>query len=121
MANKPRMKMPVADRAKQFMPFAALKGLPEALREKERIVLARRELTEEMVDELNAKLQRIERGKLITVEYFSGGEYLQLTGMVARLDETQRILQVVDTRIPIGDIADIRLLDEAGGAEGGNG
>lgn len=35
MAAKPRNKMPVADRAKQFMPFAALKGLPEALLRKE--------------------------------------------------------------------------------------
>lgn len=36
MASKPRTKMPVAERAKQFMPFAALKGLPEALAEVER-------------------------------------------------------------------------------------
>ncbi len=35
MAAKPKNKMPIADRAKQFMPFAALKGLPEALLQKE--------------------------------------------------------------------------------------
>ncbi len=35
MAAKPKNKMPIADRAKQFMPFAALKGLPEALLRKE--------------------------------------------------------------------------------------
>ena len=34
MGNRP--KMSPADRAKQFMPFAALKGYEEALREKER-------------------------------------------------------------------------------------
>lgn len=28
-------KMPISERAKQFMPFAALKGLDEALRRKE--------------------------------------------------------------------------------------
>lgn len=33
-----RPKMSPADRAKQFMPFAALKGYEEALREKEREV-----------------------------------------------------------------------------------
>ncbi len=38
MANKPRHKMPVEERAKQFMPFAALKGLPEALAAKEKTV-----------------------------------------------------------------------------------
>lgn len=36
MASKPRAKMPVSERAKQFMPFAALKGLPEALEKKEK-------------------------------------------------------------------------------------
>lgn len=36
MASKPREKMPISERAKQFMPFAALKGLPEALEKKEK-------------------------------------------------------------------------------------
>lgn len=36
MASRIREKMPVSERAKQFMPFAALKGLPEALEKKER-------------------------------------------------------------------------------------
>lgn len=40
MANKPRNKMPIEERAKQFMPFAALKGLPEALAAKERQIMA---------------------------------------------------------------------------------
>ncbi len=34
MANRPKMDQ--AERAKQFMPFAALKGYEEALRERER-------------------------------------------------------------------------------------
>ena len=33
--SKIRPKMPVSERAKQFMPFAALKGYEEALRAKE--------------------------------------------------------------------------------------
>lgn len=38
MANKPKHKMPIEERAKQFMPFTALKGLPEALAAKEKTV-----------------------------------------------------------------------------------
>lgn len=34
--NKPRAKMPISQRAKQFMPFDAVSGLREALREKDR-------------------------------------------------------------------------------------
>lgn len=40
MASKPRNKMPIEERAKQFMPFAALKGLPEALAAKENLITA---------------------------------------------------------------------------------
>ena len=39
--NKPREKMPLSKRAKQFMPFAALNGLDDALRQKEWEVEAR--------------------------------------------------------------------------------
>lgn len=41
MAN--RAKMSREDRAKQFMPFAALKGYPEALRRKEKEIEAKKE------------------------------------------------------------------------------
>lgn len=45
-----RPKMSREERAKQFMPFAALKGYEEALREKEREV-AEREKKEQLSDE----------------------------------------------------------------------
>ena len=35
MASKPKTKMPISERAKQFMPFSALKGLDEAIAKKE--------------------------------------------------------------------------------------
>ena len=35
------------DRAKQFMPFAALKGYPEALAKKEKIIVSKVEVSEE--------------------------------------------------------------------------
>ena len=40
MAGRPRTKMSIENRAKQFMPFAALKGLPDALAAKEKIVVS---------------------------------------------------------------------------------
>lgn len=35
MGQKPRNKMPIAERAKQFAPFAAIRGLEAALKKKE--------------------------------------------------------------------------------------
>lgn len=46
MANK-RPKMDRADRAKQFMPFDALKGFREALEEKERLLEEQKETAQE--------------------------------------------------------------------------
>ena len=46
MANKVHPRMERSNRAKQFMPFDALKGFREALEEKERILVPKRELSE---------------------------------------------------------------------------
>ena len=56
MASKPKHKMPIEDRAKQFMPFAALKGLPDALAAKEKITVPKVELSEEMAEESGRKI-----------------------------------------------------------------
>ena len=49
-----RAPMPASRRAKQFAPFDALKGLKEAIAEKERIPSPRRILAEDAQSELNA-------------------------------------------------------------------
>jgi hypothetical protein len=51
----------------------------------------------------------IEKGMIISVIYFHKDEYLKVTGMVARLDETARILQIVNTKIDFDDILDVIL------------
>lgn len=107
MGSKPRAKMPAADRAKQFLPFAALKGLPEALAKKERVVAQKIILSEDMAEELDKKMQQIEPGRIISVVYFHKDEYLKVTGMVARFDKSSRLLQVVNTRIPFDDVLDV--------------
>ena len=107
MANRPKTKMPIADRAKQFMPFSALKGLSEALAAKERIVVPKVELSEEMAEELDRKMHLLTRGSMATVIYFHQDEYLKITGMVARIDTTSRLLQIVNTKIAFEDILDV--------------
>lgn len=107
MASKPRNKMPIEDRAKQFMPFAALKGLPDALAAKEKITVPKAELSEEMAEELDHRMHELSKGKIATVVYFHKDEYIKITGMVARIDETSRLLQIVNTKIPFDDILEI--------------
>ncbi len=103
-----RPKMDRENRAKQFMPFDALKGFREALEEKERIVVPKRELSEEQKEELDFKLRQIHKMDIITVEYFQNGEYVQVTGVVSRIDETSKALKIVNTKIAFEDIVDLQ-------------
>lgn len=105
MENRPKMSR--EDRAKQFMPFAALKGYEEALRRREKIIVPRMELSEEYKEELDRKLRQVKKNDMITVIYFHKNEYLKQTGMVSRIDETARVLCVVNNKILFDDIFDV--------------
>lgn len=98
------------ERAKQFMPFAALKGYPEALRKKEKVVVSKIELSPEYQEELDLKLRQVQKNDIITIVYFCKDEYLQLTGMVSRIDVTARVLKIVNTKISFEDIYDISII-----------
>ena len=107
-----RHKMPIEKRAAQFLPFQAVKGLDEALLAKEKIVVPKIELSEEMYEELDKKMHKIKKGRIITCVYFHKGEYLKVTGMVARFDDVARVIQVVNTKIPFDDILDVSFEEE---------
>lgn len=102
-----RAKMDRAQRAKQFMPFAALKGYEEALRSKEKIVVPKAELSEDRLLMLDHLMQQIKVGDMITLTYYAQKEYLQKTGLVSRIDRECRILQIVDVKISFDDIFDL--------------
>ena len=55
-----RASMSRTDRAKIFMPFAALKGYEEAIEEKQRLRVEKTELSQEKKEELDIKLQLFE-------------------------------------------------------------
>lgn len=96
-----------AERAKQFAPFDALRGFRDALREKERIVVPKPELSEEMKEELDRNFSQVKLKDIITVVYFQKDECLKVTGMVSRISITSRTLQIVNTKINLDDICEI--------------
>ena len=110
MAEKFRAKMPIAQRAKQFSPFAALKGFDEALSYKEKIFLQKPDFSEEMFEELNLKFHEAEKNKKITVTYFSDGEYIDYTGIVTKKDIENRTITIDKNVFLLDDILDIILL-----------
>lgn len=104
MKSKERRKMPIEERAKQFAPFSPLRGLHEALRQMERVVVPKAELSEEKAEELNRALLQTQKGDMVTVVYYSEGEYVKVTGKVARLNLDEKFLQIVDTKILFEDL-----------------
>ncbi|WP_418539547.1 YolD-like family protein [Massilistercora timonensis] len=95
------------ERAKQFLPFAALKGYPAALRRKEKIVVPKVEFSEDYQERLDRRLRQIRVQDVVTAVYFREGEYLKVTGMVSRIDRTARVLKIVNTKIPFDDLYDV--------------
>ena len=109
MGNRMREKMPVSERAKQFAPFSALRGLPQELAEKERVIQPRKIPSADMAEQLDRMLQTLRPGHMVTVVYYCGDGYRHKTGMVARVDCRLRILQVVEEEISFDDLFEIRL------------
>lgn len=107
--ERKRSPMPVSDRAKQFMPFAALKGLPEALAEKERLREPRRELSEEMAARLNETLCALQKGQVVTVVCYTGEAYTQLTGTVTAVDCTARTFRLEEQPIDMADLLHLHI------------
>lgn len=105
--NNEHSGMDRANRAKQFMPFDALKGFREALAEKERVTVPKKELSEDRKAELDIKLREIHQMDVVTAEYFRNGEYLQVTGEVSGIDEISRMLKIAGMGIPLDDIYDL--------------
>lgn len=81
--------MDVGHRAKQFAPFAALRGLEETLQKQEIIYEFQKDLSEEKKNELDMKLRMLKYGMKIQVTFFARtrkdktiGQYHTVTGSV---------------------------------------
>lgn len=111
MASKPINKMPIEMRAKQFAPFAALKGFEEAIAAKEHIIIERPELSEDQLAMLDYKLTELSTCQMVTIVYYSHefSHYTKITGLITKIDESDRSITVVSTRISCDDIIDITL------------
>ena len=109
---KNRRSMPVSQRAKQFMPFAAVTGLTQALERKERELsrVEKREPSEERAEKINRCLNLLEKGDEAAVTYFEQGEYLTVSGAAETVDKVLRLLAVGDVKVAFDDIYDIEII-----------
>ena len=98
-------------RAKQFMPFAALKGFEVLLAAVARPKEHRVELSEDQVDELNKVLQTIHCGDWVRVVYYDKHKYTELIGPVEVLNRRLQIVSVQGVEVSFRDIKELNLYD----------
>ena len=98
------------DRAKLFVPFDALKGLQEILREKEKEVEERKELSEETLMELQEELNKIEIGSSVFIKYYKNKRYIEINGSVTKINFIKKkIIIDADIIINMCDIIELKV------------
>ena len=80
--------MPASQRAKQFMPFAAVKGLEKAIVEQEQILnrVKQVELGEEQVQKINKELNLLRKGNMGSIRFYNNGRYQTQEGVVEQIN-----------------------------------
>jgi len=95
-------------RARQFLPFDALKGLQEALREKEVEYEEKKDLSEDTLNELNNKFNQIDNGSFVKITFYKNGKYSEIKGRVTNIDYIKKKIQInKEYNINICDIVSI--------------
>lgn len=105
--------MPKENRAQIFQSFDALKGFRELLAQEEKVIVKKRELSEDQKDELDLKLHQIQVGSMIRIVYFENETYIQVEGIVSKLNIDLRMIQIVKKKIDLLSIVEIELLDNS--------
>ncbi len=103
------------DRAKQFLPFDALKGLREELAKKERKAenIEKMELSEEILNNISDSLKELNINDYIKIIYYENGKYKTLKGKVKKLDkQNKKIVFYDDLKINFTDLYNIEKIIE---------
>jgi hypothetical protein len=100
------------ERAKQFLPFDALKGLREELesREEKMSRVPRHEISEERMEELSAVIRQLYKGSQIEMTFYRAGHYYELKGSVLNVNTIYKYLQIGEEKIFFDDIYTLSLV-----------
>ncbi len=115
---KHHQRMPMLERAAQFLPFAALTGYDDSVREEARLTDKQVAIGEDAAEELDRRMallrEHLPEMPLVTITYFvpdsrkDGGRYLSATGRIKKMDDYgQTILLENNPPIAIQHVLDI--------------
>lgn len=102
-----------AERAKQFAPFDAMKGLQEALRDREErhTRVEKHEISEEMADHNSKVILKLARGMKVEIYYYCAFHDVTKRGTITDVDTTFKHLKLDNERIWFDDIYAIKIID----------
>ena len=102
-----RPKMSALERAAQFSPFAAVKGLSEEIEKRERLFESRALLSPDRFSELDFTLKGLCPGDKIKITFYSDGLYNEREEIFADADFQRRTLKTKEREISFDDIKNI--------------
>lgn len=97
------------ERAKQFAPFDSLKGLHEALRDREErhSRVEKREISEEAAERNSRVIMKLEKGMQAEISCYSAFHDVTLCGVIDKIDTTYKYLVIDGEKVWFDDIYDI--------------
>ena len=105
-----RAKMDRAERAKQFMPFAALEKLDDTLEDYNPQTDGLICLGEDAQIEMDRRLHMLCPGREVCAVYYANRRYTSVSGVVKKIDPIGRSLMIADAWISFDDLLDIEAL-----------
>lgn len=95
------------------MPFDAMKGLQEALRDREErhSRVPRQEISEDQMEEIAEVLQRLEKGMTVSLYYYKAFHNVTKEGVVTGIDPGKHLLMLENEKVYFADIYSIDIID----------
>ena len=108
-----RVMMTRQQRAKQFQPFDAMKGLQEALRDREErhSRVERHGVSDEMIEENSEVLRKLLPGMTVVIEHYHAFHDITTRGKVSKVDVIYRFLIVNGIKIYFDDLYTIQIIE----------
>ena len=105
-----RVKMSMEQRAKIFLPFNGLRGYYDLILKVDKIKEPKRELSEDELDNLSNIFNKLKKRMIVKITYYLDDGYVNIEGMISKINITKRIITIVKTNISFDDILDVSII-----------
>ena len=107
-----REKMSKEERAKQFMPFAALRGYDSLVKSSDKVVCEKKELSEEEQAALSQTVLKLKKGDIVRVKFYNIDGYCEIKGAVTGIDLVFKSVTVIKEKINFADISELEICED---------